>query len=300
VERAVKLMQTAQTEFLRQTGCVACHQVVSAAIATRAAASHGIATNPQATEEFRKATMAQVRADAVAVSQQIEPPGGTDTVTYRLFGLDEAGVEPNAATDAAAVYVLRQYKAGYGFFMNGISRAPIEEGMLHRMAFAVKVLNRYLPPAMAGEYKTLMTQINAQIRRESVETTDDAAMKLLALKYAGASEADRRAAVKSLERRQRADGGWGASPDLGSDAYSTGLAIYALAESGRSAENAAAYNRGAAWLMRTQHEDGSWHVRSRAAKFQPYLESGFPHGGDQWISNMGTAWAVAGLSATMR
>ena len=50
-------------------------------------------------------------------------------------------------------------------------------------------------------------------------------------------------------------------------------------------------------LLRTQLADGSWHVRSRAAKFQPYFESGFPHGHDQWISSAGTAWAAIGLAA---
>ena len=31
--------------------------------------------------------------------------------------------------------------------------------------------------------------------------------------------------------------------------------------------------------------------------FQPYKESGFPHGKDQWISAAGTSWAVMALSA---
>jgi len=37
-------------------------------------------------------------------------------------------------------------------------------------------------------------------------------------------------------------------------------------------------------------------VKSRAPKFQPYFESGFPHGQDQWISAMATGWAAAALS----
>jgi hypothetical protein len=38
-------------------------------------------------------------------------------------------------------------------------------------------------------------------------------------------------------------------------------------------------------------------VKSRAMKIQPYFESGFPHGHDQWISQAGTAWAMMALSA---
>ena len=39
----------------------------------------------------------------------------------------------------------------------------------------------------------------------------------------------------------------------------------------------------------------SW-VRSRAFPTQPYKESGFPHGKDQWISAAGTSWAAMALS----
>jgi hypothetical protein len=51
--------------------------------------------------------------------------------------------------------------------------------------------------------------------------------------------------------------------------------------------------------MRTQYADGSWYVRSRAVKFQPYFESGFPFGHEQWISAAGTAWAAMALSVTV-
>ena len=47
---------------------------------------------------------------------------------------------------------------------------------------------------------------------------------------------------------------------------------------------------GAKWLRGTQKEDGTWYVKSRAPKFQPYFESGFPYGHDQWISSAATAW----------
>jgi hypothetical protein len=30
--------------------------------------------------------------------------------------------------------------------------------------------------------------------------------------------------------------------------------------------------------------------------FQPYFDSGFPHGFDQWISAAGTSWATLALS----
>jgi hypothetical protein len=53
------------------------------------------------------------------------------------------------------------------------------------------------------------------------------------------------------------------------------------------------------YLLSTQHADGSWYVRSRAVKFQPYFESGFPYGGDQWISSMATGYGAAALAMAL-
>jgi hypothetical protein len=50
------------------------------------------------------------------------------------------------------------------------------------------------------------------------------------------------------------------------------------------------------YLLNTQAADGSWHVKSRSIWVQPYFESGFPYGHDQWISAAGTSWATMALS----
>ena len=74
-----------------------------------------------------------------------------------------------------------------------------------------------------------------------------------------------------------------------------GSTIYALKESG-SEVPAASVERASHYLRSTQRADGSWYVRSRSAKFQPYFESGFPYEHDQWISSMATGWATAALA----
>jgi len=59
------------------------------------------------------------------------------------------------------------------------------------------------------------------------------------------------------------------------------------------------YAKGVKYLLRTQAGDGSWHVKSRSIWVQPYFDSGFPYGPDQWISAAGTAWATMALSLTV-
>ena len=65
---------------------------------------------------------------------------------------------------------------------------------------------------------------------------------------------------------------------------------------GGLATDSPAYRGGLASLIVDQRGHGSWFVRSRNKPFQPYFESGFPHGKDQFISMAATSWAVTALS----
>jgi hypothetical protein len=67
----------------------------------------------------------------------------------------------------------------------------------------------------------------------------------------------------------------------------------ALWESG--AAEGAAYRGGISFLLKTQFDDGSWHVASRSHPTQIYFESGFPYGPDQFISAAATNWATLAL-----
>jgi squalene cyclase len=104
-----------------------------------------------------------------------------------------------------------------------------------------------------------------------------------------------REAASQLRKLQRSDGGWGQIPALASDAYATGQALVALRESGSVTTGGAEYQRGVRYLIESQMEDGSWLVRTRAPSFQPYFDSDFPHGYDQFISAAATNWAVRAL-----
>ena len=101
---------------------------------------------------------------------------------------------------------------------------------------------------------------------------------------------------RALVAAQHQDGGWSQNPNLASDAYATGESLWALREAGVLSVSDPVYQRGVKFLLSTQWEDGSWYVRSRAVKFQPYFQSGFPFEHDQWISATATAWAVRALA----
>jgi squalene cyclase len=128
-----------------------------------------------------------------------------------------------------------------------------------------------------------------------VELPYERSYQLLGLKWTGAEPQAIERAATEVRKLQRPDGGWPQVRYLSSDAYGTGLALYALRQAGESAQGAV-YQSGVRFLLANQKQDGSWHVASRAPKLQPYFQSGFPHGHDQWISAAATAWSVAALA----
>jgi hypothetical protein len=56
------------------------------------------------------------------------------------------------------------------------------------------------------------------------------------------------------------------------------------------------YQKGVRYLLRAQADDGTWHVKTRSIWVQPYFDTGFPYGQEQFISAAGTAWASIALS----
>lgn len=109
-----------------------------------------------------------------------------------------------------------------------------------------------------------------------------------------------RQAAEKLLKEQQADGSWAQKHGWNGDAYATGAALFALHETWQSGVGSRPYQRGIAYLLRTQEDDGSWLVPTRAIPLNGYLESGSPHGKHQFISFAGTCWATMALTvATM-
>jgi squalene cyclase len=146
------------------------------------------------------------------------------------------------------------------------------------------------------EISRRLTEAARWLERAVPATAEDRNMQLLGLQCMGASEGMLRKLAKGILSAQRADGGWSQNAYLSSDAYATGQTLVALVKTGLLTPGDAAYQRGVKYLLSTQHADGSWYVRSRSPKFQPFFESGFPYGHDQWISAMATGWATTAVA----
>jgi hypothetical protein len=215
-----------------------------------------------------------------------------------MLGLAADRYPADEITDAIAFHFAAQQRVNGSWHFGGSHRPPrppIEEGDIGRTALGIRTLRTYGLPGRKAEFDRRVERARSWLLEAKLATTDDRVMQILGLKW---SDADPKAIARfaqDLIALQRADGGWAGNRHLASDAYATGETLYALHQGGVAASHAA-YRKGVQYLMRTQIKDGSWFVRSRAPKFQPYFESGFPHGHDQWISAAATAWATAALS----
>jgi hypothetical protein len=160
----------------------------------------------------------------------------------------------------------------------------------------VSLLQAYASPALKAEASEHIGRAGQWMLKVRPKTTDDKAMLLVGLQRSGAPQSNIQAAAKAVLDLQHADGGWGGNANLDSDAYATSEALTALLDTRSVTPSSDAYQRGVRFLVGARAPDGSWHVRSRAPKFQPYFESGFPYGHDQWISVAASARAVVALA----
>jgi hypothetical protein len=265
----------------------------------RSAKAAGIAINETAWRDQLAQLKGQWLASQEEFLQSLNPGGGPNRLADNMLGLDAAGYPADSITDSAVVD-LAEAQALDGSWAGGEEqpRPPITESRIAATARAARVLLAYGIPSRRQEFTDRAARARAWLKQAKSTSTDEFAMRLLGLSWTGAPKADLQDAARLLIARQRQDGGWGGNPHLESDAYSTGQALTALAESGMSSGDP--YRRGVDYLLSTQFPDGSWHVRSRSIKFQPYFESGFPFGHDQWISAAATAWAAQAIAFSIQ
>ena len=297
VARSVALLEDASPKFFPKSGCISCHNVSIPLMALTEARRRGYAVKPASTQLLVKQTVASYAPQREnLLSGACGVLGSPGVGSYSLIPFRDEGYAPDSLTDAIVRCLsLSQYPDGH--WQLGIdTRPPLSaEGDIPETALAARAMKSYTTPALADEMGTQIARARSFLVSARPEFGSDYPYRLFGLVWTDAAGDQIKAAARDLVAQQRPDGGWAQSSDRASDAYETGLSLAALAAADASSVKSAAYRRGVDYLMRTQEADGSWHVHTRAFGFQPYFESGFPHGHDQWISMAATAWSAMAL-----
>ena len=295
VIRALPILQKTGVTFRHKAGCVSCHNNTLTARVTAEALRAGIAIDESVARSEVKGIAQFLETWRERALQGLGIPGDADTVSYIMLGLADEKHPADPATDAMARFLKRRQLAD-GSWRTVAHRPPIESTDITVTALSLRALQVYAPAPMRAEYDNAAKAAGRWLAGQTPWNTEERASQLLGMKWAGQS-ADRVAlATRALVADQRPDGGWSQLPTLASDSYATGQALVALHDAGGVPTTDPAYQRGIAFLLRTQHADGTWHVASRALAIQPLFDIGFPHGNDSWISAAGTNWAATALA----
>jgi ankyrin repeat protein len=299
VERSLPLLQKADAMFLQKSGCVSCHNNSLTAMTVSEARKAGIALDEKIAQSSRSLVAADVEVWRERSLQGMGIPGDSNTINWMLLGLAAENYPADAGTDAFARF-LKNDQLPDGRWRLVAGRPPINSSDIAITAISMRAMKAYAPKAAHQDYLQAASRAANWIRSARPLTTDDRAFQLLGLIWAGDEPASLKPVAGELVSQQKSDGGWSQLPAMPSDAYATGLVLVALSNSGAIPVNDPAFQRGIEYLRATQLQDGSWHVATRAIAIQPYFESGFPHGEDQWISAAATNWATMALIKSVR
>lgn len=292
VETALAALEKQSATFVRTAGCNSCHSQDLPSAALGLARSRGL----RAPREIPQLPPSMMPPPERLMDFSVVSAPST---AWELVDFGMNGVPPNAYTDAAVRYIKAMQTAAGNWSSSESRRPPMNAGDYQAAAVTIYALRRYGPPAERSTTDAAIAKAVAWLERSNPQATQDRAFQAIALAWAGAN-ASAETAARRLIAMQGSDGGWQQMPTLPSDAYATGQALYALSVGARMAATDPVFRKGVDYLLRTQAADGTWHVSTRAIWFQPYFESGFPYGRDQFISAAGTAWAAMALTTTVQ
>lgn len=288
IDKAMSLLEKQSHNFIRIGGCNSCHaqdlpSAVSGVVRARGFAAPAI---PQLPASMLPSPERIVDLGAISPS----------SIAWELFDFGMNGVPANAFTDAVVRYITAMQTREGNWSTNEGRRPPMNAGDFQAAALAIYSLEHYARGTQKAGGDNAIAKAVAWLEQATPLTTQDRAFHLLALEWGGGSPRLIKNAAREFAAMQRPDGGWSQLPEMSSDAYATGQALYALNTAARMKTKSSVYQKGLNYLLTTQAADGSWHVETRAIWLQPYFESGFPYGRDQFISAAGTAWAVMALA----
>jgi squalene cyclase len=307
-QKGLDLLVKTSPTFIKKGGCNSCHNQMLPAAAQAFAHKRGIGVGEpleQLPSEVSEASLERYAEYSIAGG------AGYNALAYELLWADLTGKPADGRIHQQIRYI-KSHQQADGFWrgaggaltnngQQGLSRPaaarpPLTTDDFTPTAYMVRALNAYGPPADAADTKTRIEKARRWLVDAKADRLQEHAFKVLGLKWASADRKSIDAAMRALQALQRPDGGFSQLPSLPSDAYATGVALWALHEAGMPASQQV-YQSGLKYLLSTQAADGTWHVRSRSLEFQPYFESGYPYHRDQWISAAGAAYATFAIAA---
>uniref|UniRef100_UPI00356A8D47 prenyltransferase/squalene oxidase repeat-containing protein n=1 Tax=Novipirellula sp. TaxID=2795430 RepID=UPI00356A8D47 len=289
VERSLPLLEIASAETAQRRTCFTCHGQAMPVVVFAEARKHGFHIDPDNLLRQLEHTYAHLKRSQKQYADGRGTGGQVDTAGWALWGLEAGERSADDISDTVVDYLLGKQRES-GVWSCSSNRPPSEKSNFATTYLALRAIENFGRPSHQSKIDEVTRNAAKWFETAEPKDTEDRVFQLLSLPYIGLDERSEKL-IQDLISQQRPDGGWAQLAEMESDAYATATVLYALAESG-IAVTADSYKHGLEYLLRTQLDDGSWHVVSRSKPFQTYFETGYPHGKDQFISTTAACWAT--------
>jgi|GEM_PF-941007 hypothetical protein len=283
IELAIPFVQRNAQTWIDQKKCVSCHQVPFGLWSTQIAKNAGYKTDEKLFQKQSK--WALEFCDNNLNSKTMKRDGaGTDTI-YQILLSGIATTKADTADSLAVLLATLQEPDG-SFKPAGqlpTQKRPLLETTHVSTGWAAIMYNDIGSREYQGTIEKALKYSMSDFRGDSTEWL---AVKSI-LDHQRQSKTESAALTRLLES-QHDDGGWGWDHTSISDAFATGVALYALSRCGRKYQNV--IEKAQTFLIHTQTANGNWIVPStkKVRNNKPGATSNY------W----GTCWAVIGLVST--
>ncbi len=286
VRKALPFLEEEGTAWMEERKCTSCHQVPSMVWAFQRAAKAGLADAKKAGQWYEWSVKWENWMSPESKSTEEKAASANAlTMAVLLLGRDPATPPQTPWVTQFRDHLLKNQRANGSWKADGqlpLQKRPAretEEASTLWVALALKSVDDL---SWDGINRAL-AWVNEG--KEAAKSTERLALQVLAKLEFGAPE-EVKGAVAELLERQNPDGGWPFVSGDPSDAFGTGVALYAAARAGLPL-TAPALQNAAHFLRQTQKADGSWDVPSTRAKDENKVR--------ETSSYWGTCWATIGL-----
>lgn len=295
INKSLRLLQSSSHTFLVNAGgCHSCHGQGLGGVSFSLAKETGFAINDSIVKEAVDSICNSWKSRIAYLAQNDDPVAIVMTGSYDLWALAATHTKPTKTIELLAKNIMYRQKND-GSWVSPNERPPLEYYSFSATALALKGIQVYVPGIFHKEVQQRVAKASVWLMKNVSVANEEKVFQLLGLTWSNGDKDFIKQQAKKLLASQHEDGGWSQLDSLPTDAYATGQSLYALQQSGQLATTAPAYQKGIAFLLRTQFEDGSWKVKSRSFPSVPFVESGFPHGDNQFISAAASNWATMAL-----
>jgi len=280
IQRAIPFIESQGQKWIEEKKCVSCHQVPFGIWSLRLAQQSGFSLDAEQLE--KQVQWAISFSDKNKNTKSMERDGGGLDTIYQL--LLSGNVDSNKPVARSLTNLLVSMQEDDGSFKPAgqlpLQRRPVRETTYVSTMWAALALDDFDAERFKESIDKAILFGTSDYEGKSTEWL--AVRSLIAQRWQKKQSAT---FIKKLLAAQNEDGGWGWIRGAASDAFGTGVALYALAQS--SEEHAAVIERGQAYLVSSQNKKGHWAVpstkKNRQGKQAPTA--------DYW----GSCWAVLGL-----